>query len=177
MRSSVGDRPNTLAAFLASGLTSFICPSSAPTTSTGDMPPISSVTCFQVQPFSRLMSRIFSVSSSRLIGTPPWLAAWVKTKRLAGLRAVERSSGSRRGTPSLTSLRRGDAGTRCDDGRRLRWGLGERGRRCMGVEAGGWSNDRWFAARLHPWFGCQRQLARAWDEELDQVVAQGIVVG
>src|SRR2546421_160281 len=100
------------AAFRASGLTSFICPSSAPTTSTGDMPPISSVICFQVQPFSRLMSRIFSVSSSRLIGTPPWLAAWVKTKRLAGLRAVERSSGSRRGTPSLTSLRRGDAGAR-----------------------------------------------------------------
>ena len=56
------------AAFLASGLTSFICPSSAPTTSTGDMPPISSVICFQLQPFSRLMSRIFSVSSSRRMG-------------------------------------------------------------------------------------------------------------
>jgi hypothetical protein len=31
------------------------------------MPPISSVIYFQVQPFSRLMSRIFSVSWARVI--------------------------------------------------------------------------------------------------------------
>ena len=33
--------------------------------STGDMPPISPQMYFQVQPFSRLMSRSFSVSSAR----------------------------------------------------------------------------------------------------------------
>jgi hypothetical protein len=37
---------------------------SAPTISTGDMPPISPTIYFQVQPFSRLMSRIFSVRSA-----------------------------------------------------------------------------------------------------------------
>jgi hypothetical protein len=67
IRSSASDRPNSAAAFFASGLISFICPSKAPMISTSDTPPISPVMCFHDQPRSRLMSNIFSVSSSRLI--------------------------------------------------------------------------------------------------------------
>jgi hypothetical protein len=43
MRSSVSDRPNRAVAFFASGFTSFIWTSNAPTISTGDTPPISVV--------------------------------------------------------------------------------------------------------------------------------------
>src|ERR1700761_8005477 len=57
--------PNNSAAFAACGLVSFIWPRMAPVISTGDMPPISPQMYFQVQPFSRLMSRSFSVSSAR----------------------------------------------------------------------------------------------------------------
>src|SRR5262249_2848610 len=78
----------------AGGLTSFIWPRSAPTTSTGDMPPISSVICFQLQPFSRLMSRIFSGELFASHGTPLGLPAWEK-ERLLG-RAVEGGNGSGR---------------------------------------------------------------------------------
>ncbi len=42
-----------------------------PRPGTGDMPAISSVICFQVQFFSRLMSSNFSVSSSRFMIRPP----------------------------------------------------------------------------------------------------------
>src|ERR1700722_14581521 len=69
IRFSPSDKPNRPAAFSASGFGSFICPSSAPTKRTGDNPPISSVMCFHVQPFSRLMSRIFSVRSARFMGS------------------------------------------------------------------------------------------------------------
>src|SRR5215471_16370403 len=94
MRSSAGERPKRTAALLARGLTSFIWPRSAPTTSTGDMPPISSVICFQLQPFSRLMSRIFSGELFASHGTPLGLPAWEK-ERLLG-RAVECGNGSGR---------------------------------------------------------------------------------
>ena len=67
IRFSLSDSPKSLPAVSASGFGNFICPSSAPTTRMGDIPPISSVTCFHVQPFSRLMSRIFSVRSARVI--------------------------------------------------------------------------------------------------------------
>ena len=72
MRCSLSERSKSSAAFFASGLISFIWPSSAPTTSTSDMPPIAPVMCFQVQPFSRLMSRIFSVSASRFMLFSCW---------------------------------------------------------------------------------------------------------
>src|SRR4029077_9106352 len=39
---------------------------------TGDMPPICSQTYFHVQPFSRLMSRSFSVRSARFMIFPPY---------------------------------------------------------------------------------------------------------
>jgi len=49
-------------------LVSFIWPSSAAVSRIGDMPPICSLMYFQLQPFSRLMSRSFSVRSSRFMG-------------------------------------------------------------------------------------------------------------
>ena len=55
-------------AFFANGFTSFIWPRSAPTINTSDTPPICSQIYFQLQSFSRLMSRIFSVSSVRVMG-------------------------------------------------------------------------------------------------------------
>src|SRR6516162_7955674 len=64
---SAFDKPNRSAALAACGLVSFIWPSSAPTSSTGEVPPIFSWICFQLHPFSRLMSRIFSVSSARVM--------------------------------------------------------------------------------------------------------------
>src|SRR6516165_7425309 len=64
---SAFDKPNRAAALAACGLVSFIWPSSAPTSSTGEVPPIFSWICFQLHPFSRLMSRIFSVSSARVM--------------------------------------------------------------------------------------------------------------
>src|SRR5450631_3474995 len=67
MACSALPRPNNSAALTASGLVSFIWPSSAPVTSIGDMPPIWSQMYFHVQPFSRLMSRIFSVRSARFM--------------------------------------------------------------------------------------------------------------
>src|SRR5262245_61779445 len=65
---SAFDKPNSSAAFAACGLVSFIWPSSAPTSSTGDVPPIFSWMYFQLHSFSRLMSRIFSVRSARVMG-------------------------------------------------------------------------------------------------------------
>src|SRR5215475_8695715 len=64
---SAFDRPKSSAALAACGLVSFIWPSSAPTSSTGDVPPIFSWMYFQLHPFSRLMSRIFSVRSARIM--------------------------------------------------------------------------------------------------------------
>src|SRR5262249_37478482 len=99
-------------------------------------------------------------------------------KRLAGLRRVERSSGSSCGAPSLpTRLRRANPGARCERRRCLRRGLGRSGRRCMWGEARSWTNDGRFAALLRAWFAREGKLARARDEELDEMVAQGIVVG
>jgi hypothetical protein len=46
------DRPNSSAAFAACGLVSFIWPKSAPTSSTGEVPPIFSQMCFQLHPCS-----------------------------------------------------------------------------------------------------------------------------
>jgi len=64
---SAFDRLKRSAALAAWGLVSFIWPSSAPTSSTGDVPPIFSWMYCQLHPFSRLMSRIFSVRSSRVM--------------------------------------------------------------------------------------------------------------
>src|SRR5262245_20705618 len=65
---SAFDRPNRSAALAACGLVSFIWPSSAPTSKTGEVPPICSWICFQLHPFSRLISRIFSVRPARVMG-------------------------------------------------------------------------------------------------------------
>src|SRR5215831_12131358 len=112
------------------------------------------------------------------MGAPPWLAMGMKTKRLIARCAVERSSGSRRGArSSAASLRRRNAGARCAAWRRLGGGLGRSGRRCMGIEAGGWTDAGRIAALLGAWAGGQHELARARDQELDQVVAQSMVVG
>src|SRR5216683_6163668 len=67
MASSLLLSPNSSAALAACGLVNFIWPSKAPVISIGDMPPISPQIYFQLQPFSRLMSRTFSVNSARLI--------------------------------------------------------------------------------------------------------------
>src|SRR5215831_11696763 len=64
---SAFDKPNRSAALATCGLVNFICPSSAPTTNTGELPPIFSWMYFQLHPFSRLMSRIFSVRSARVM--------------------------------------------------------------------------------------------------------------
>src|SRR5215472_12316928 len=66
-RSSSLPSPNSFAADCACGLVSFIWPSSAAVINIGEKPPISLQICFQVHPFSRLMSRIFSVRSARFI--------------------------------------------------------------------------------------------------------------
>src|SRR5579863_9033324 len=63
-------RPKSSAALAACGLVSFIWPSTAPVTRSGDMPPISAQMCFQLQPFSRLISSNFSVSWPRVMDVP-----------------------------------------------------------------------------------------------------------
>jgi hypothetical protein len=47
----------------------------------------------------------------------------------------------------------------------------------MGVEGCGWTDDGWVATLSAAGLRGERQLSRARDQELDQVVAQGIVVG
>src|SRR5215469_14475499 len=69
---SAFDKPNSSAALAACGLVSFIWPSSAPTSSTGEVPPIFSWMYCQLHSFSRLMSRIFSVGSARVMAVLLW---------------------------------------------------------------------------------------------------------
>src|ERR1044072_1831976 len=69
-RFSFSVRSKSVAALSHCGLVSFIWPSSAPTIRNSDMPPISATICFQLQPFSRLISRSFSVRSLRFMNGP-----------------------------------------------------------------------------------------------------------
>src|SRR5262245_32393883 len=104
------------------------------------------------------------------MGIAPLVVSGVKTKRVrGGLRAVERSSGSGRGTPSApVSLRRGNSALRQRKGLgRVR--LGERGRR--GMARCGWSHYGWMAVG-GPGLGMLGQLARPRDEKVHEVVAQ-----
>src|SRR5260370_37786777 len=69
------DSPNNSAALAACGLVSFIWPRIAPTINTSELPPICSQIYFQVQPFSRLRSSIFSVRSVRFMSSLSLAAA------------------------------------------------------------------------------------------------------
>src|SRR5262245_53951746 len=67
----------------------------APVIMTGDMPPIWSQMYFHVQPFSRLMSRSFSVRSARFIACLlPGSLDCRSRARLAGLRVVQMRRGA-----------------------------------------------------------------------------------
>src|SRR5262249_59290708 len=87
------DSPNSSAALPACGFVSFIWPSSAPTISMGENPPISPQMCFHVQPFARLMSRIFSVTSARCMGF--LLLDEIKPSARRRLGGIARSCGRR----------------------------------------------------------------------------------
>ena len=68
------------AAAAAIGFVIFCWPSTAPVTITGDMPPISPQMYFQLQPFSRLMSRSFSVSAARFMAVLPGFRRRARTR-------------------------------------------------------------------------------------------------